>query len=424
MDQQWKIETRNVQAGWQPKKGEPRVLPIYQSTTFRYDTAEEVADLFDLKASGHFYSRVSNPTVAGFEEKLASLDGGVAALGTAAGHTAVMLSVLNICTAGDHFIASAALYGGTISMFTYTLKKLGIEVTLVAPEISSEELRGQIRANTKCIFGETLSNPSLNVLDIEKFATAAHENGIPLIVDNTLATPYLCRPIDFGADIVVYSATKYLDGHAVSVGGAIVDSGKFDWSCGRFPELTEPDPSYHGVVYSEQFGAQAYIVKARVQWIRDSGAYMSPMNAFLINLGMETLHLRMECHSTNALALAEFLEKHDKVEWVNYPGLPASPEHDRLRKYLKKGSGVLTFGVKGGMKAGEKVLNSLKLAAVVVHVADVRTSVLHPASTTHRQLSVEQQREAGVSPEMVRVSVGVEHVDDIIADFAQALEQL
>ncbi|MBM9519464.1 O-acetylhomoserine aminocarboxypropyltransferase/cysteine synthase [Desulforhopalus vacuolatus] len=420
----WKIETNAVQAGWEPANGETRVMPICQSTTYRYDTAQAVADLFDLKAAGHMYSRISNPTVDVFEKKMAALEGGVAALATASGQTASMISVANICTAGDHFLAVSALYGGTVALFTNTMKKMGIEVTLVDPEAPLSELRKAVRPNTRCIFGETIANPGMDVLDFEKFAALAEEVGMPFIVDNTFATPYLCRPLEHGAHIVTHSATKYIDGHATSVGGVIVDGGNFNWKNGRYPEMTEPDESYHGLIYTETFGAAAYAVKARVQWIRDTGAYLSPMNAWLSNLGLETLHVRMDRHCENAQKMAEFLESHEKVAWVKYPGLPSHKHHERAKKYLSGCSGVLTFGVKGGAAEGERVMDALKLAAIVVHVADVRTSVLHPASMTHRQLSEEELRAAGVTPDLIRLSVGIENIDDIIADFDQALAKV
>ncbi|PIE65396.1 MAG: O-acetylhomoserine aminocarboxypropyltransferase [Desulfobacterales bacterium] len=424
MSDKWSVETKAVQSGWQPKSGEPRVLPIYQSTTYAYDTAQEVAALFDLTASGHMYSRISNPTVAAYEEKMAALEGGVAALATASGQTASMIAIANICTAGEHFIAAATLYGGTVALFTNTLKKMGIAVDLVDPELSPAELRSYIRPTTRCIFGETIANPGMDIFDFEKFGVLAKEAGVPLIIDNTFATPYLCRPLELGAHIVIHSSTKYIDGHATSVGGIIVDGGTFDWKNGTFPEMTSPDKSYHGLIYTEQFGNAAYIVKARVQWIRDIGGYQSPMNAFLSNLGLETLHIRMDRHCENAQKLAEFLEQHEKVSWVNYPGLKSHPHHGRARKYLNGCSGVLTFGVRGGKREGEKMMNALQLAAIVVHVADVRTSVLHPASMTHRQLSEQEQKAAGVSPDLVRVSVGIEKIDDIIADFDQALARV
>ncbi|MCR1811417.1 MULTISPECIES: O-acetylhomoserine aminocarboxypropyltransferase/cysteine synthase family protein [Sulfurospirillum] len=424
MSHDWAIETKTIQCGWEPKNGEPRVLPIYQSTTYKYDSVKEVAMLFDLEAPGHMYSRISNPTCEALENKIAALEGGVGALVTSSGQNASTIAIANICSSGDHFIAVGAIYGGTVSLFTNTLKKMGIDVTLVDASLSKEELKTFFRPNTKAIFGETIANPKLDVLDFEKFSALAHEMDVPLIVDNTFATPYLCRPLELGAHIVIHSATKYLDGHAISVGGVIVDGGTFNWRNGKFPEFTEPDKSYHGIVYTEKFGNLAYIVKARVQWIRDIGSYLTPMNAFLTNLGTETLHVRMDRHCENALKLALFLEAHPKVGWVNYPALPSHKDYALAQKYLKGASGVLTFGVKGGREEGEKVMNALKLAAIVVHVADVRTGVLHPASMTHRQLSDEEQLKAGVTPDLVRVTVGLENIDDIIADFDQALRTI
>ncbi len=424
MSHDWAIETKTIQCGWEPKNGEPRVLPIYQSTTYKYDSVKEVAMLFDLEAPGHMYSRISNPTCEALENKIAALEGGVGALVTSSGQNASTIAIANICSSGDHFIAVGAIYGGTVSLFTNTLKKMGIDVTLVDASLSKEELKTFFRPNTKAIFGETIANPKLDVLDFAKFSALAHEMDVPLIVDNTFATPYLCRPLELGAHIVIHSATKYLDGHAISVGGVIVDGGTFNWRNGKFPEFTEPDKSYHGIVYTEKFGNLAYIVKARVQWIRDIGSYLTPMNAFLTNLGTETLHVRMDRHCENALKLALFLEAHPKVGWVNYPALPSHKDYALAQKYLKGASGVLTFGVKGGREEGEKVMNALKLAAIVVHVADVRTGVLHPASMTHRQLSDEEQLKAGVTPDLVRVTVGLENIDDIIADFDQALRTI
>lgn len=420
----WSIETKAVQSGYSPKNGEPRVTPIVQSTTYKYDSCQSIADLFDLKVAGHMYSRISNPTVEVFENKMAALEGGVGALALSAGQTASTLSVLNICEAGDHFVALSTLYGGTYNLFKHTLKKLGLEVTFVSPEASSDEVKQAFKSNTKLLFGESLSNPGTDMLDFEKFSAIAKDMDVPFIVDNTFPTPYLCNPLQLGADIVVHSTTKYVDGHATSVGGMIVDGGTFNWANGKFPGLTEPDESYHGLRYVETFGDSAYIVKARVQWVRDVGCYMSPQNAFLSNKGLETLHLRMDRHSENALTLAEFLEKHEKVTWVKYPRLKNDPNYDLCVKYMKAGSGVLTFGVQGGSTAAERVMDALKLAERVVHVADVRTGVLHPASMTHRQLNEEEQVKAGVLPELIRVSVGIENIDDIIADFTQALEQL
>ena len=416
-------DTLCVQAGWQPKNGEPRVLPIVQSTTFKYDSSEHVGDLFDLKAPGHFYTRLSNPTAEAVENKIAALEGGVGALMTSSGQAAEMIAILNLCNSGDHLIASGAIYGGTTNLFSVTLKKLGIEVTYVDPYASDEAVQAAFRPTTRAIFGETIANPALTVFDIERFARVAHANGVPLIVDNTFPTAVLCRPFDFGADIVTYSTSKYLDGHAISLGGMIVDSGRFDWrASGKFPGLTEPDPSYHGTIYTDAFGPSAFIVKARVQLMRDLGATPSPMNAFLLNLGMETLHLRMERHCRNAEAVAAFLEGHPAVSWINYPGLPSSKDAALVKKYLPRGTcGVISFGVKGGRDAAVRFMDSLKLAAIVVHVADARTGVLHPASTTHRQLTDEQLTAAGISPELVRLSVGIENAADIIADLDQAL---
>ena len=420
----WKLETIAVQAGYEPKNGEPRVVPIAQSTTYKYDDAQSVADLFDLKTPGFFYTRLGNPTVAVLEEKVAALEGGVAAVALSAGQTANAHAIQNVARCGDHVVTAASLYGGTVSLFSNTLKKSGIEFTFLDPEASEDEIQAAIRPNTKAIFGEVLANPALIVLDIEKFARIAHRNGIPLIVDNTFPTPMLCRPFEYGADIVTHSTTKYLDGHAVSVGGIVVEKGGFDWANGKFPEFSEPDESYHGLIYTKNFAASPFSVKLRVQWVRDMGTPMMPFNAFLTNMGVETLALRMERHSSNALRLAEFLQKHPKVNWVNYPGLPDSPMHERAMKYMPHGqSGVLCFGVKGGKAAGEIVMNSLKLASIVVHVADLRSSVLHPASMTHRQLNEEELKAAGVSPDLIRVSVGLEHIDDIMADFDQALNK-
>ena len=416
-------DTLGVQAGWQPKNGEPRVLPIVQSTTFKYDSSEHVGDLFDLKAPGHFYTRLSNPTAEAVENKIAALEGGVGALMTSSGQAAEMIAILNLCNSGDHLIASGAIYGGTTNLFSVTLKKLGIEVTYVDPYASDDTIQAAFRPTTRAVFGETIANPALTVFDIERFARVAHANGVPLIVDNTFPTAVLCRPFDFGADIVTYSTSKYLDGHAISLGGMIVDSGRFDWrASGKFPGLTEPDPSYHGTIYTDAFGPSAFIVKARVQLMRDLGATPSPMNAFLLNLGMETLHLRMERHCRNAEAVAAFLEGHPAVSWINYPGLPSSKDAALVKKYLPRGTcGVISFGVKGGRDAAVRFMDSLKLAAIVVHVADARTGVLHPASTTHRQLTDEQLTAAGISPELVRLSVGIENAADIIADLDQAL---
>ena len=425
MNEAWKIETRAVQCGYEPGNGDPRVMPITQSTTYKYDSAQEVADLFDLKAPGFFYSRLANPTVEAFEKKIAALEGGVAAVGTSSGQTANALAILNICTCGDHFVAVSSLYGGSVSLFTNTMKKMGISVSYVNPDATAEEITKAFRPNTKALFAEALANPALIVLDFDKFSQIAKKFEVPFIVDNTFPSPVLCRPLELGADIVTHSATKFLDGHATSVGGVIVEGGKFNCKNGKFKEFTEPDESYHGIVYSEAFPACPFSVKARVQWLRDFGCIMAPMNAWLTNLGLETLHIRLERHSSNALALAKFLKIHPKVAWVNYPGLKESPYYELAQKYMPKGAGgVLTFGVKGGRKEGETVMNNLKLAAIVVHVCDVRTGVLHPASMTHRQLNEAEQAAAGVTPDLVRVSVGIENIDDICQDFDQALNSI
>lgn len=425
MEKQYKPETICIQSGWKPKKGEPRVLPIYQSTTFKYDDSEQMARLFDLEEEGYFYTRLQNPTNDAVAQKICELEGGAAAMLTSSGQAATFYAIFNVAGAGDHVISSATIYGGSSNLFTVTLKKLGIDFTLVDPEISPEDLAKEFRPNTKAVFGETISNPSLVVLDIEKFAKAAHDHGVPLILDNTFATPINCRPFEFGADIVTHSTTKYMDGHAMSVGGCIVDSGNFDWMAHKekFPGLTEPDPSYHGLVYAEAFGKKAYITKATAQLMRDLGAVPSPMNSFLLNIGLETLHLRVPCHCENAQKVAEYLEANEEVAWVNYPGLKSSPYYERAKKYMPNGtSGVIAFGLKGGRERAIKFMDSLKLACIVTHVADARTSVLHPASHTHRQLSDEQLIEAGVKPDLIRLSVGIENVDDIIADLEQAME--
>ena len=424
MNNQWDFETKAVQAGYEPKNGEPRVAPLCQSTTFRYDTAKNIADLFDLKAAGFFYTRLANPTVDVLEKKIAALEGGVAAVATSSGQAANALSIMNLCQKGGHVISCATLYGGTFTLFDSKLRQMGIDVTFISPEATPDEIAKEIRPDTCAIFGEVLANPALEVLDIKKFAMVAHNHNLPLIVDNTFPTPYLCRPFEFGADFVTHSTTKYLDGHAACVGGIIVEKADFRYDAKRFPGFTEPDPTYHGLVYTRDFADSPYSVKLRVQWIRDLGVGMAPFNAYLTNIGTETLHLRMERHSANALALAQFLQNHPNVAWVNYPFLEGSKYYDRAREYLKGGSGVLCFGVKGGKKEGEIVMNHLKLAAIVVHVADVRTCVLHPASMTHRQLSEEDQRAAGVSPDLIRVSVGIENIEDIKADFDQALNAI
>lgn len=421
----YRIETKCVQAGYTPKNGEPRILPIVQSTTYKYESSEEMGMLFDLEKSGYFYTRLQNPTNDQVAARICALEGGVAAMLTSSGQAASFFAVFNICQAGDHMVCASAIYGGTLNLFAVTMKKMGLELTFVSPDCTEEELHAAFQDNTKCVFGETLSNPSLAVLDIEKFAAAAHAHGVPLIVDNTFPTPVNLRPFEFGADIVTHSTTKYMDGHAAAVGGAIVDSGNFDWSAypERFACLVDADPSYHGVSYTERFGQGAYITKATVQMMRDLGAIQAPQNAFLLNLGLETLALRMERHCENAQKIAEYLEAHPRVSWVNYPGLASNKYHALAQKYMPGGTcGVVSFGVEGGRAAATDFMDSLKLAAIVTHVADVRTCVLHPASTTHRQLTDEQLVESGVSPDLIRLSVGIEHVDDIIADLAQALE--
>ena len=425
MSQKFKPETLCVQAGWTPKKGEPRVLPIYQSTTFKYDTSEQMARLFDLEDSGYFYTRLQNPTNDAVAAKIAALEGGVAAMLTSSGQAANFYAIFNICQAGDHFVSSSAIYGGTFNLFSVTLKKLGIDVTFISPEATEEEIEAAIRPNTKALFGETVSNPSLEVLDIEKFARVAHRNGMPLIIDNTFPTPINCRPFEWGADIVVHSTTKYMDGHATSVGGVIIDSGNFDWDAHaeKYPGLCTPDESYHGLTYTKAFGKLAFITKATAQLMRDLGSIQSPQNAFLLNLGLETLHLRMPRHCENALKVAQFLQNEPRVAWVNYCDLPGNKYYDLAKKYMPNGScGVISFGLKGGREDSIKFMDSLKVVAIVTHVADARTCVLHPASHTHRQLSDEQLMEAGVRPDLIRLSVGIENVDDIIADIKQALD--
>lgn len=424
MENKRNIETACVQAGWNPKKGEPRVLPIYQSTTFKYETSDQMGKLFDLEEEGYFYTRLQNPTNDAVAAKIAELEGGVGAMLTSSGQAANFYAVFNICEAGDHIVSSAPIYGGTFNLFGVTMKKLGIDVTFIDPDASEEEISKAFKPNTKVLFAETISNPSLVVLDIEKFANIAHSHGVPLIVDNTFATPINCRPFEWGADIVTHSTTKYMDGHAMTVGGCVVDSGNFDWMAygDKFSGLTRPDESYHGIVYAEKFGKMGYIEKATVQLMRDLGSIPSPHNSFLLNIGLETLHLRVPKHCENAQKVAEYLEKNDKVAWVNYSGLPGNKYHDLAKKYMPNGScGVVSFGLKGGRDTSIKFMDNLKLAAIVTHVADARTSVLHPASHTHRQLSDEQLLEAGVQPDLIRFSVGIENVDDIIADIEQAL---
>lgn len=419
------IETKCIQEGYQPKNGEARVLPIYQSTTFKYDSGEHVGKLFDLEAEGFFYTRLANPTVDFVEKKIAALEGGIGAMCTSSGQAASLIAVLNICSSGDHMISAGTIYGGTMNLLAVTLKRMGIEVTFVDPDAPLEVLQKEIRENTKLVFTETIANPALVVADLEKFAKLAHDNQLPLIVDNTFATPINCRPIEFGADIVIHSTSKYMDGHAVALGGVIVDSGNFNWDNGKFPGLSTPDASYHGMVYTRDCGRAAYIVKARVQLMRDLGSAQTPNNAFLLNLGLETLHLRMERHCSNAQAVAEYLEQHPQVAWVNYPGLKSNKYYSLAQKYLPKGScGVISFGIKGGREAAMRFMDSLKLAAIVVHVADARTGVLHPASTTHRQLTDQQLVDCGISPEMIRMSIGIENVEDVIADIEQAFQKI
>ena len=424
MKQNLKTATLCVQAGWEPKNGEPRVLPIYQSTTFKYDNTEEMADLFDLKKDGYFYTRLANPTNDAVARKIAALEGGVGGVLTSSGQAANFYAVFNICEAGDHIVASNEIYGGTYNLFGVTLPKLGIQCTFVSPEASEEEIAAAFRPNTKALFGETISNPGCKILDIEKFARIAHSHGVPLIVDNTFPTPVNCRPIEWGADIVTHSTTKYMDGHATQVGGCVVDSGNFEWN-EKFPGLTTPDESYHGLTYTKTFGKMAYTTKLVAQLMRDLGSIPSPHNAFLLNLGLETLHLRMPRHCENAQRVAEFLAADPRVAWVNYSGLKDNDNYELAQKYLPNGScGVLAFGLKGDRATAVKFMDALRLIAIVTHVADARTCVLHPASHTHRQLSDEQLREAGVAPDLIRLSVGIEDIDDILADIRQALDQL
>lgn len=422
-----KIETKCIQEGYKPKKGEPRQVPIIQSTTFKYDTSDEMGKLFDLEADGYFYTRLQNPTNDAVAAKICALEGGVAAMLTSSGQAANFYAVFNICEAGDHFIASSSIYGGTYNLFGVTMKKMGIECTFVDQNLSEEELEKYFKPNTKAVFGETITNPTVSVFDIEKFARLAHKHGVPLIVDNTFATPVNCRPFEWGADIVTHSTTKYMDGHAVTVGGCIVDSGNFDWLAygDKFSGLTTPDESYHGIVYAERFGKAAYITKATSQLMRDFGSIQSPQNAFYLNMGLETLPLRVRQHCSNALTVAKYLKNHEKVAWVNYPDLEGDAYHELAEKYLPNGScGVLAFGLKGGREISVSFMDKLKLASIVTHVADSKTCLLHPASHTHRQMTDEQLREAGVAPDLIRLSVGIENVDDIIADLEQALDQI
>jgi len=427
MENKLKRATLCVQAGWEPRNGESRVVPIIQSTTFKYDNSEEMAMLFDLKKEGYFYTRLQNPTNDAVARKIAALEGGVGCVLTSSGQAANFFAVFNICGAGDHIVVSNEIYGGTTNLFGVTLKKLGIDCTFVHPEASEEEIQAAFRPNTRALFGETISNPTCNVLDIEKFATIAHRNGVPLIVDNTFATPINCRPFEWGADIVTHSTTKYMDGHATQVGGAVVDSGNFDWMAhaDKYPGLCTPDESYHGLTYVTAFGKMGYTTKLVAQLMRDLGSIPAPMNSFLLNLGLETLHLRMPQHCGNALKVARFLHDDERVAWVNYPDLEDNPQHALAAKYLPGGScGVMALGLKGDRDTAIKFMDSLRLIAIVTHVADARTCVLHPASHTHRQLTDEQLREAGVAPDLIRLSVGIEDADDIIADIKQALDTI
>lgn len=421
-----KLDTICVQGTYKPKNGEPRVIPIIQSTTYKYDSSVEMGNLFDLKESGYFYSRLQNPTCDNVASKICALEGGVAGMLTGSGQAANFYAVFNIAQAGDHIVSSSAIYGGTYNLFNVTMRKLGIDFTFVSPTASAEEIQAAIKPNTKAIFGETISNPSLDILDIETFASVAHKNGIPLIVDNTFATPINCRVFDYGVDIVTHSTTKYMEGHASTIGGAIVDSGNFDWAQNdKFPGLTTPDDSYHGIVYTEAFGKGAYITKATVQLMRDLGSVQSPNEAFLLNVGLESLHLRVQRHCENAKAVAQYLEKHPKITWVNCAMLEGDSQYEIAKKYMPNGTcGVVSFGIKGGREAATKFMDSLQLAAIVTHVADARTCCLHPASTTHRQLTDEQLKECGVSPDLVRFSCGIEAAEDIIADIEQALEKV
>ena len=421
----YRIETKCVQSGYEPGNGEPRVLPIYQSTTFRYTSSEQMGRLFDLEESGYFYTRLQNPTNDAVAAKICDLEGGAAAMLTSSGQAANFYAIMNIAEEGDHIVCASALYGGTYNLFAHTIRKMGVTATFVDPDCTEEELEAAFQDNTKAVFGETIANPALVVLDFEKFAKAAHKHGVPFIVDNTFATPINCRPFEWGADIVTHSTTKYMDGHAMTVGGCIVDSGNFDWEAhaDKFPGLTTPDESYHGIIYTKKFGKAAYITKATAQVMRDLGSIPSPQNSFLLNIGLETLHLRVPRHCENAQKVAEYLQSREDVAWVNYPGLENDKYHALAQKYMPNGTcGVISFGLKGGRQAAGEFMDKLKLAAIVTHVADARTCVLHPASHTHRQLSDEQLREAGVDPSLIRLSVGIENVDDIIEDIRQALE--
>ncbi len=422
-----RIETKCLHEGHKPRKGEPRQVPIYQSTTFKYDTSEELGKLFDLEASGYFYSRLQNPTNDLVAAKIAALEGGIAAMLTSSGQAANFYAIFNICEAGDHLVCAANLYGGTFNLFGVSLEKMGISCTFVDQDASEEEISGHFRENTKAMFAESISNPSMAVLDIEKFAKIAHSHGVPLIIDNTFATPINCRPFEFGADIVTHSTTKYMDGHAASVGGVIVDSGNFDWEkhSDKFPCLCKPDPSYHGIVYTQAFGKGAYITKATVQLMRDLGSCQSPQNAFYVNIGLETLHLRVPRHCENASKIAQFLESHEKVAWVNHPSLKNNRYHDLAKKYMPNGTcGVLSFGIRGERENASRFIDSLELVGIMTHVADSKSCILHPASHTHRQLTNEQLANAGVPKDLIRLSVGIENVDDLLEDIKQALEKI
>ncbi len=423
-----KIGTKCVQGGYRPGNGEPRQVPIIQSTTFKYNTSDDMGKLFDLEASGYFYSRLQNPTVDTVAAKICEMEGGTAAMLTSSGMAASFLAVFNLCSCGDHFVSSSTIYGGTFNLFNVTLKRMGIDCTFVSPDATEEELAEAFRPNTKLVFGETIANPALKVLDIEKFARVAHAHGVPLIIDNTFPTPVNCRPFEFGADIIVHATTKYMDGHGSAVGGAIVDSGKFDWTkyADKFPGLCTPDESYHGVTYTERFGIEgAYITKATAQLMRDLGVTAAPMSAYLLNLGLESLHVRMKQHCENALAVAKYLESHEKISWVNYPGLESSEDYALTQKYLPNGTcGVVSFGVKGGREVAKAFMGHLKMIAIETHVADARSCCLHPATATHRQLSDEELVACGVSPDLVRLSCGIEDVEDLIADIEQALAQV
>lgn len=420
----YKIETKCIQSGYQPKNGEARVLPIYQSTTFKYDSSDHMGKLFDLEESGYFYTRLQNPTNDAVAAKICDLEGGAAAMLTSSGQAANFYAIMNICEAGDHIVCTSAIYGGTYNLYAHTIKKMGVDATFLDPNCTEEELEAAFQDNTKAVFGESISNPSLVVLDFEKFAKAAHAHGVPFIVDNTFPTPINCRPFEWGADIVTHSTTKYMDGHATCVGGAIVDSGNFDWEAygDKYACLTQPDETYHGIVYTERFGKGAYITKATAQLMRDLGSIQSPQNAFLLNLGLETLHLRMKQHCENARTVAQYLQNHEKVAWVHSPELESDENYALAQKYMPNGTcGVITFGIKGGKEACVRVMDSLKLIAIVTHVADARSCVLHPASHTHRQMNDQELLEAGVQPDLIRFSVGIENAEDIIADLEQAL---